>query len=163
MPSNTRWTLPLRVTASAPRKGPFSQSFPSPSFVPRRRRSGFWRVGEGRIEIGIGGGDDTSLRCRPPFCLLPLLAKDEDEGASGRAQPVLVTPPARERVTVCVLIHHSATEGKKECASRRGWGRTDGRREQREISAENLPTAFASRPARLPPLRNWRTDSGKRN
>ena len=82
----------------APERSLF-QSFPSPSFspsfVPRRRRSGFWRVGEGRIEIGIGGGDDTSLRRRPPF-LLPLLAEDEDEGASERAQPVLVTPPARE-------------------------------------------------------------------
>ena len=68
----------------------------SPPLSPARRRSGFWRVGGGRIEIGIGG-DDTSLRCRPPFSRSSRRTRTRRAlGAKGRAQPVLVTPPARE-------------------------------------------------------------------
>ena len=147
----------------APERSLF-QSFPSPSFspslVPRRRRSGFWRVGEGRIEIGIGGGgDDTSLRRRSPFSRSSRRTRKRRSEGAGAAS---VGDTTCQRVTVCVLIHHSATEGKKECASRRGTD-ADGRRE-REISAEICqPPSYLGPPARFPPLRNWGTDSGKRN
>ena len=110
-------------------------------------------------------------RRRHKSSLPPSLPSPAPRGGRGRgserAGAASVGDTTCQRESDCVRPHPSfgnrREKGVRQPAAA-GDGRMDGRRErEREISAENLPTAFASRPARLPPLRNWRTDSGKRS